>query len=288
MNNLSEDYNIQDSAPSPVFARNEATESPETSGGVRIIKIGGNIIDDPAELAQFISNFSKIEGYKILVHGGGKSATKMAESIGLTPKMIDGRRITDAPMLDVAVMIYAGQINKNIVAQLQGHNCNAMGFSGADGNLIQSEKRNHPRIDYGFVGDVKKVNTTLLASLLNNNIIPVFCAITHDGNGQLLNTNADTIASELAIALSEVFDVTLNYCFEKLGVLYDADDDSSVIPSINQELFSKLKLEKAIHSGMIPKLDNCFNSLAKGVQKIKIGHHKMLQNKDSICTKIEL
>ena len=273
----SQTSNIQDSTPSPL-----------ERAGVRIIKIGGNIIDDPAELAQFLADFSKIDGYKVLVHGGGKSATKMAESIGLTPKMIEGRRITDAPMLEVAVMIYAGQINKNIVAQLQAHNSNAMGFTGADGNLIKSEKRNHPTIDYGFVGDVKKVNTTLLTSLLNNNIIPVFCAITHDGNGQLLNTNADTIASELAIALSEVFDVTLNYCFEKPGVLYNAEDDSSVIPTINQELYSKLKTEGAIHSGMIPKLDNCFNSLAKGVQKIKIGHHKMLQNEDSICTKIEL
>ena len=260
----------------------------ENNKSVTLVKIGGNIIDDPAELAQFLADFSKIEGYKVLVHGGGKSATKMAENIGLTPKMIEGRRITDAPMLDVAVMIYAGQINKNIVAQLQARNSNAMGFTGADGNLIQSEKRNHPSIDYGFVGDVKKVNTTLLASLLKNNIVPVFCAITHDGNGQLLNTNADTIASELAIALSEVFDVTLNYCFEKPGVLFDAEDDSSVIPIIYQELYSKLKSEKAIHSGMIPKLDNCFNSLAKGVQKIKIGHHKMLQNENSICTKIEL
>ena len=260
----------------------------ENNKSVTLVKIGGNIIDDPAELAQFLADFSKIEGYKVLVHGGGKSATKMAENIGLTPKMIEGRRITDAPMLDVAVMIYAGQINKNIVAQLQARNSNAMGFTGADGNLIQSEKRNHPTIDYGFVGDVKKVNTTLLASLLKNNIVPVFCAITHDGNGQLLNTNADTIASELAIALSEVFDVTLNYCFEKPGVLFDAEDDSSVIPIIYQELYSKLKSEKAIHSGMIPKLDNCFNSLAKGVQKIKIGHHKMLQNENSICTKIEL
>ena len=260
----------------------------ENKKSVTLVKIGGNIIDDPAELAQFLADFSKIDGYKVLVHGGGKSATKMAESIGLKPKMIEGRRITDAPMLDVAVMIYAGQINKNIVAQLQAHNSNAMGFTGADGNLIQSEKRNHPTIDYGFVGDVKKVNTTLLASLLNNNIVPVFCAITHDGNGQLLNTNADTIASELAIALSELFNVTLNYCFEKPGVLFDADDDTSVIPTINQELYSKLKTEGAIHSGMIPKLDNCFNSLNRGVQKIKIGHHKMLQNDDSVCTKIEL
>jgi acetylglutamate kinase len=260
----------------------------ENKKPVTIIKIGGNIIDNPTELAQFLSDFSKIEGYKILVHGGGKSATKMAESIGLVPQMIDGRRITDAAMLDVVVMIYAGQINKNIVAQLQANSTNAMGFSGADGNLIQSDKRNHPTINYGFVGDIKKVNTSLLETLLSNGIVPVFCAITHDGKGQLLNTNADTIASELAIALSEVFDVTLNYCFEKPGVLYDAEDDSSVIENINQELYSKLKAEKAIHSGMIPKLDNCFNSLSKGVQKIKIGHHRMLQDEMALYTTITL
>jgi acetylglutamate kinase len=260
----------------------------ENKKPVTLIKIGGNIIDNPTELAQFLSDFSKIQGYKVLVHGGGKSATKMAESIGLVPQMIDGRRITDAAMLDVVVMIYAGQINKNIVAQLQANNTNAMGFSGADGNLIQSDKRNHPTINYGFVGDVKKVNTNLLETLLSTGIIPIFCAITHDGKGQLLNTNADTVASELAIALSEVFDVTLNYCFEKPGVLYDAEDDSSVIENINQELYSKLKSEKAIHSGMIPKLDNCFNSLSKGVQKIKIGHHRMLQDKTALYTTITL
>ncbi|WKL43677.1 acetylglutamate kinase [Flavobacterium sp. ZE23DGlu08] len=260
----------------------------ENKKPVTLIKIGGNIIDNPTELSQFLSDFSKIGGYKVLVHGGGKSATKMAESIGLVHQMIDGRRITDAAMLDVVVMIYAGQINKNIVAQLQANSTNAMGFSGADGNLIQSDKRNHPTINYGFVGDVKKVNTQLLETLLSNGIVPVFCAITHDGKGQLLNTNADTIASELAIALSEVFDVTLNYCFEKPGVLYDAEDDSSVIENINQELYSKLKAEKAIHSGMIPKLDNCFNSLSKGVQKIKIGHHRMLQDKTALYTTITL
>ncbi|SDH86206.1 N-acetylglutamate kinase [Flavobacterium omnivorum] len=260
----------------------------ENKKPVTLIKIGGNIIDNPTELSQFLSDFSKIEGNKVLVHGGGKSATKMAESIGLAPQMIDGRRITDAAMLDVVVMIYAGQINKNIVAQLQAKNTNAMGFSGADGNLIQSDKRNHPTINYGFVGDVKKVNTQLLETLLSNGIVPVFCAITHDGKGQLLNTNADTIASELAIALSEVFDVTLNYCFEKPGVLFDAEDDSSVIENISQELYSKLKAEKSIHSGMIPKLDNCFNSLSKGVQKIKIGHHRMLQDKTALYTTITL
>ena len=279
MNTLS---NIPDSAPLS-FGEGLGVRKP-----LSIIKIGGNIIDDPTELYQFLKDFSKIEGNKILVHGGGKSATKMAQSIGLTPQMIDGRRITDKPMLDVVVMIYAGEINKNIIAQLQANNTNAMGFSGADGNLIQSTKRNHPTIDYGFVGDVQKVNTSLLETLINIGIVPVFCAITHDKNGQLLNTNADTIASELAIALSKVFEVTLNYCFEKLGVLTDVDDENSVIQNINQELYSKLKAEKAIHSGMIPKLDNCFNSLSKGVQKIRIGHHNMLNNEKAICTSIEL
>jgi acetylglutamate kinase len=253
-----------------------------------LIKIGGNIIDNAEELSHFFTDFSRIEGYKVLVHGGGKSATKMAESIGLVPQMIDGRRITDAPMLDVAVMIYAGQINKKVVAQLQAKGTNAMGFSGADGNLIQSQKRNHPTINYGFVGDVQQINIGLLETLLNSGIVPVFCAITHDAKGQLLNTNADTIASELAVALSQVFEVTLNYCFEKPGVLYDSEDDNSVITTMNLELYSKLKTEGAIHSGMIPKLDNCFNSLSKGVQKIKIGHHRMLQDIQAIYTSIEL
>ncbi len=253
-----------------------------------LIKIGGNIIDNPIELAQFIECFSKIEGHKVLVHGGGKSATKMAQSIGLSPQMIDGRRITDKPMLEVVVMIYAGDINKNIVAKLQASDINAMGFCGADGNLIQSIKRNHSTIDYGFVGDVQKVNTTLLETLIDNGITPVFCAITHDKNGQLLNTNADTIASELAIAASEVFEVTLIYCFEKKGVLTNVEDENSVIEKMNLDLFQKLKSDGAIHSGMIPKLDNCFNSLSKGVQKIKIGHHELLQNENSICTIIQL
>jgi acetylglutamate kinase len=253
-----------------------------------VIKIGGNIIDDARELKYFLFDFATISGLKVLVHGGGKSATKMAQSIGLVPEMIDGRRITDAAMLEVVVMIYAGQINKDIVAQLQANNDNAMGFSGADGNLIQSEKRNHPTIDYGFVGDVQKVNSSLLQTLLDTGITPVFCAITHDKQGQLLNTNADTIASEVAIALSEIYDVTLNYCFEKPGVLFNSEDDTSVIELMNTELYLKLKSEKAIHSGMIPKLDNCFNSMHKGVQHIKIGHHSMLQNNDSICTRIQL
>jgi acetylglutamate kinase len=253
-----------------------------------IVKIGGNIIDNPLELEVFLTDFAQKEGLKILVHGGGKSATKMAESLGLNPVLIDGRRITDAAMLDVAVMMYAGQINKNIVASLQAKKCNAIGFSGADGNLIQSTKRNHPTIDYGFVGDVQAVNSNLLANLLDAGIIPVFCAITHDKKGQLLNTNADTIASELANAMALSFKVTLTYCFEKQGVLMDSEDDSTIILNLDLDLYQKLKDDKAIHSGMLPKLDNCFKSLSKGVQEVKIGHYKILKNKQEPHTSISL
>jgi acetylglutamate kinase len=255
---------------------------------LKVIKIGGNIIDNPTELNQFLSDFSRMEGYKILVHGGGILATKIAESTGLKPQLIDGRRITDAPMLDVAVMTYAGTINKNIVAKLQAYNCNAIGFSGADGNLIQSEKRNHPTIDFGYVGDVKKVNSELLISLISLGIIPVFSAITHDNKGQLLNTNADTIASEIAISLSTTFEVSLIYCFEKQGVLADSEDENSVILQINEQDYADLLEKKAIHSGMIPKIDNCFYALKKGVDKVLIGNQSLLSNRNSIFTTIKL
>jgi acetylglutamate kinase len=253
-----------------------------------VLKIGGNIIDNPIELTKFLSDFSEVDGYKILVHGGGKLATKMAESIGLTPQLIDGRRITDAPMLDVAVMTYAGAINKNIVAQLQALNCNAIGFTGADGNLILSEKRNHPTINFGFVGDVKNVNSELLQALLSIGISPVFCAITHDNKGQLLNTNADTIASEIAISLSAIFEVSLLYCFEKQGVLADSEDENSVILQINEQNYKELLEKKAIHSGMIPKMDNCFYALNKGVEKVIIGSPNLLSKENSIFTTIKL
>ena len=255
---------------------------------ITVVKIGGNIIDSPSLLSLFLADFSKIQGYKILVHGGGKLATKMAESIGLTPQLIDGRRITDAPMLDVTVMTYAGAINKNIVAQLQAFNCNAIGFSGADGNLIQSEKRNHSTIDFGFVGDVKKVNPELLQALISIGISPVFCAITHDNKGQLLNTNADTIASEIAISLSAIFEVSLLYCFEKQGVLADPEDENSVILQLNEQDYNELSEKKAIHSGMIPKMDNCFSALKKGVEKVIIGSPNLLSNENIICTTIKL
>ncbi len=260
----------------------------ENKQSVSIIKIGGNIIDNPSELAVFLTSFTALNGQTILVHGGGKSATKLAQIMGLVPQMIEGRRITDAPMLELVVGVYAGQINKEMVAKLQANGSNALGFSGADGNLIVSDKRNHSTIDYGFVGDIKKVNTKLLTRFLEMGITPVFCAITHDGKGQLLNTNADTIASELAIALSSIYEVSLTYCFEKPGVLLDAEDDTSVIEEINSDLYAQLKATEAIHSGMIPKLDNCFNSLSKGVNQIRIGHHRMLQDPKATFTTITL
>lgn len=253
-----------------------------------IIKIGGNVIDDPLALANVLHDFSTIEGPKVLVHGGGKEASRMAEKLGLVAEMVDGRRITDSSMLDVVVMTYAGLLNKKIVAQLNGLQNQAIGFCGADGNLILSEKRKNATIDYGFVGDVISVNSDLLSKLIEQNIVPVFCAITHDGNGQLLNTNADTITSELAIALSHNYNVKLVYCFEKKGVLVNSADENSVITKITQSKYKDLLEIGAIHSGMIPKLDNCFHALVKGVQHISIGHHSIIGKPNSIYTTISL
>src|SRR5262245_22452374 len=198
-----------------------------------VIKIGGNIIDDEVKLHSFLRSFAIIEDRKILIHGGGKLATKLAEKMGVEQKMIDGRRITDAETLRVVTMVYAGYVNKNIVAQLQRFNCNAMGLSGVDGDIILAHKRKHPVIDYGFVGDVDAINIPLLKNLLEQNLSLVFAPITHDQGGQLLNTNADTIAQEIAKALSTHYEVKLIYSFEKSGVLLDTDDDSSVIKSID-------------------------------------------------------
>lgn len=241
-----------------------------------VVKIGGNVIDDAAALDSFLKDFSAIEGAKILVHGGGKLATRTAESLGIEAVFHEGRRITDAPMLEVAVMTYAGWINKSITANLQAFGSNAMGFTGADGNLIRSEKRKNAAVDFGYVGDVVSVDAKLLEVLTVLGVVPVFCAVTHDGNGQLLNTNADTIASELAIACSEYFDVKLLYCFEKKGVLLDVNDAGSVIKSLTFEEFSTLREQGAIHSGMLPKLENCFNALNKGVTQIGIGSPAMI------------
>lgn len=242
-----------------------------------VIKIGGNIIDNEVKLAAFIKDFAAVEGLKVLVHGGGKLATKLAADLGIEQQIVDGRRITDAATLKIVTMVYAGAINKNVVAQLQAHGCNAIGLTGADGNAIKAHKRIHPTIDYGFVGDVDTVNTSLLQSLLEQNIAVVLAPITHDGNGLLLNTNADTIAQETAKALSSIYDVELIYSFEKSGVLIDAEDDASVISSINPSTYSELKEKQVIFAGMIPKLDNAFAAINSGVSKVIIGKAEQLQ-----------
>jgi acetylglutamate kinase len=243
-----------------------------------VIKIGGNIIDDEKKLSSFLKDFALIEGKKVLVHGGGKLATKLAAQLGIEQQLIDGRRITNAETLKIVTMVYAGYINKNIVAQLQARNCNAIGLCGADGNLIRSHKRQHPTIDYGFVGDVDAINTTLLKNLLGQNINVVIAPITHDKQGLLLNTNADTIAQEIAQSMSEFYEVDLIYSFEKAGVLMNAEDDLTVIGSINQTSYKDLKEQEIIHSGMIPKLDNAFAALNKGVNRIVIGKAEQLED----------
>jgi len=241
-----------------------------------VIKIGGNIIDDNAKLDAFLKSFAAVEGKKILVHGGGKLATRMAEQMGIEQQLIDGRRITDAETLKIVTMVYAGYINKNIVVTLQSNHCNAMGLCGADGDAILAHKRNHPVLDYGFVGDVDAINADLLQVLLEKNITLVFAPITHNQQGQLLNTNADTIAQEIAKGMSPYYEVELIYSFEKSGVLLDANDDNTVIPEITPAYYKELKAGKKIFDGMIPKLDNAFAALDNGVQKVIIGKAEQL------------
>lgn len=236
-----------------------------------VVKIGGNIIDDEKKLSSFLHDFASIEGPKILIHGGGKLATRLADQLKIPQQMVDGRRITDAETLKIVTMVYAGYINKNIVAQLQSFGCNAIGITGADGNAMLAHKRNQGTTDYGFVGDVDQVNAPLLQNLLSQQITIVMAPITHDKKGQLLNTNADTIAQELAKSLSRHYDVQLVYSFEKSGVLLDAEDDSTVIPSINPSYYHELKSQQKIFAGMIPKLDNAFAALEQGVRKVIIG-----------------
>ena len=248
---------------------------------LKVIKIGGNIIDNKEALDSFLEAFARIESPKILVHGGGKLATQLTQQMNVEVKMFEGRRITDAQTLDIATMVYAGKINKSIVAKLQANHCNAIGFSGADGNTIVSVKRPIKTIDYGYVGDVVRVNTETLEILLNNNVTPVFCAITHDENGQLFNTNADTIASELAIGFAQKFKVELYYCFEKNGVLKDINDDNSVIQHINSKTYKGLIDEGIISDGMLPKLNNCFHATNHYVNKVCIGKPAMLFNENS-------
>jgi len=238
-----------------------------------VIKIGGNVIDNSENLHNFLNDFSSLKGKKILIHGGGKIATDISHTLGIEPKMVDGRRITDIETLRVVTMVYAGLINKNIVAQLQWVGCNAIGLTGADANLIKATRRPVKDIDYGFVGDLNtnSVDSEKLSALLQTGVIPVFSAITHDGEGQLLNTNADTIASSIAVAMSGLYKTSLVYCFEKKGVLSDVNSDESVIREISSSEFESLKANNVIAGGMLPKLENAFKAITSGVNEVYIG-----------------
>jgi len=244
---------------------------------LKVIKIGGKVIEDPVSCNYFLNEFSKIKGPKILVHGGGNIATKLAEKTGVEVKMVDGRRITDAAMLEIVTIVYAG-VNKKMVAQLQERGIQSIGLTGADLNIIKATKRKVATIDYGFVGDIAEngVNVNHLDYFLSNKITPVFAALTHDGEGNLLNTNADTIAAAIAMACADKYEVELIYCFDKSGVLLDEFDDNSVIPTITMQAFQVLKEKKIITAGMIPKLDNAFESIKKGVNKVRIANFKDL------------
>ena len=253
-----------------------------------IVKVGGNVINNAEALESFLSDFAALEGNKILVHGGGKRATQLAADLGIEATMINGRRVTDEATIEIVTMVYAGLLNKNIVATLQSKNCNALGLSGADGNSIQAHKRKVVDVDYGFAGDVDGINATNIATFIKGGMTPVFCAITHDGKGQLLNTNADTIASTIAVGMSDLYDVSLVYTFEKNGVLTSVEDDNSVITDINSEKYSQLKADGIIADGMLPKMENCFNALQQGVSEVIIGNPMVIKNKEQLFTILTL
>jgi acetylglutamate kinase len=238
---------------------------------LHIVKVGGNVIDDQARLRSFLDGFARLEGRKILVHGGGKLATRMATDLGVPQNMVEGRRITDRDTLRIVTMVYAGEVNKSVVASLQALGCPSLGLCGADGDIIRAHKRRLAGIDYGFVGDVDAVDDRRISTLMESGLALVIAPITHDGEGQLLNTNADTIAQEVAKAMSTAYDTTLLYCFEKPGVLLDAEDEGSVLPHIGPSLLTRLKEEKRIFAGMIPKLDNAMAALQAGVGRVVIG-----------------
>lgn len=236
-----------------------------------IVKVGGAIVEDEAQLTQLLKDFSAIEGNKVLVHGGGRRATQIAASLGIESKMVNGRRITDADMLNVVTMVYGGLVNKNLIARLQANGVNALGLTGADMDVIRSHKRPlKDGIDFGFVGDVDQVNGALLCQLIKTGITPVMAPLTHDGQGNILNTNADTIASETAKALAPYYDVTLIFSFEKKGVLRNPDDDDSVIPVITHADFIKYKADGTISGGMLPKIENAFSAINAGVGQVII------------------
>lgn len=235
-----------------------------------LIKVGGKIVEEEDTLQALLSDFAAIEGRKVLVHGGGRSATKLAARLGIESQMVNGRRITDAETLKIVTMVYGGLVNKNIVAHLQACGVNALGLTGADMDVIRSVKRPVKDVDYGFVGDVERVDATLLGDLIAKGVVPVMAPLTHDGCGNMLNTNADTIAGETAKALAQLFDVTLVYCFEKRGVLRDENDDDSVIPQITRADFEQLVADGVVQGGMIPKLENAFEALRAGVSQVII------------------
>ncbi len=250
-----------------------------TKDRVLVIKIGGNVIDDEKNLSSFLNDVAAIKEKKILVHGGGKIASKIGEQLGIAPNYVNGRRITDAATIDLVTMVYGGLVNKKIVAQLQAKGCNAIGLTGADAGIIPAVKRPVKEIDYGFVGDVSEhaIGIAPLALMLNNGLTPVFAPLTHDGAGQVLNTNADTIASALAVALSTQYQVRLIYCFEKKGVLEDAADNNSVITLINKDIYKYLLDNNKLFDGILPKIDNAFAAINNGVQEVIIGDAKDLQ-----------
>jgi acetylglutamate kinase len=246
---------------------------------LNIIKAGGAILEDPEKLKVFLQSFSELKGNKLLVHGGGREATELGNRLGLEAKMNQGRRITDDKYIDIVTMTYGGLINKRLVAKLQSLGANALGLTGADGNLIQSKKRPVVNgIDYGWVGDPERVNTQLISSLIENGIVPVCAPLTHDGSGHLLNTNADTIASILSTALSPLFEVHLIFAFELSGVLRDVDNPESLIQKINPSTYQQLKESKQIFDGMIPKLDNAFAAISEGVRSVKIINYNAIGN----------
>ena len=245
---------------------------------LKVIKIGGNVIDNDLALERFLRDFAALEGRKILIHGGGKLATRMAERLEIKQQMVEGRRITDRATLDVVTMVYAGLINKRIVAMLQSQGCNALGFSGADGGIIRANRRSPEPIDFGFVGDIADVDGKRLQSLTLEGITPVVCSIMHDGKGNLLNCNADSVASAVAGGVAKVEPAELIFCFDKAGVLREVNDPSSLISEITAETYPALKAEGVISDGMIPKVENALRSVAEGLQSVTIKHSDDLTN----------
>ena len=243
-----------------------------------IIKIGGNVIDDEQNLQAFLKDFSSVAEKKILVHGGGKIATAIGEKLGIQSKYIDGRRITNDETIDLVTMVYGGLVNKKIVGLLQSFKCNAIGLSGADANVLPAKKRPVKTIDYGWVGDVSvnEINFKTWQLFIENNMVPVLSPLTHDGNGHILNTNADTMASVLSISLSELYDVKLIYCFEKNGVMENVDDENSLIANLDENNYEQLKKDEKLFAGILPKIDNAFDAVKKGVKEVIIGNSASL------------